>query len=237
MQSTNGQHVELMVVDEVDVIPKANLRAYDQAKNGVPTDRGDIEAMTLFTSTRKSRIGKVQQEIDEKDKTGLIVKHLNIIDITEPCPSFRHKPNEPTVTLWINDEKVSHIEEREYDALPDSEKFKYYAKTGYAGCRTCPLFAACKGNLATKQKGKVGLFEDGGTALLLKISTVIDKFRGATPKFITTEFLCRKPDTSGLVYPRFSESVHMRTASQIAAEIEGDFVPGIENKTDLMSLS
>ena len=235
MQSTNGQHVELMVVDEVDVIPKANLRAYDQAKNGVPTDRGDLEAMTLFTSTRKSRIGKVQQEIDEADKSGLVVKHWNIIDITEPCPSFRHRPAEPKVQLWINDEQVSHLDERHYSALAPSEQHKYYSRMGYAGCASCPLFAACKGDLATKQKGKVGNFEDGGTALLLKISTVIDKFRAATPEFITTEFLCRRPDTSGLIYPRFNPSIHMKSPATIAEEVEGEPVPGIETKEDLIA--
>lgn len=233
MQSTNGQHVEFMVVDELDVIPKGNLRAYDQAKNGVPTDRGNLEAMTLFTSTRKSRIGKVQSEIDEAPQTGLIIQHWNIIDITEPCGSHRHRPNEPKVELWINDDLVSHVDARHYAALAPSEQAKYYPREGYAGCATCPLFAACKGNLATKQSGKVGPYEEGGTALLLKIATVIDKFRGAKPDFITTEFMCRKPDSSGLVYPRLS-GVHLKSASQIAADIEGEFVPDIVTKDDLI---
>lgn len=234
MQSTNGQHTELLVVDEVDVIPSGNLRAYDQAKNGVPTDRGDLEAMTLFTSTRKSRIGKVQAEIDEAPTTGLVIKHWNIIDITEPCPTSRHKPELPTETLWINDVDVDHISDEKYQELSDSEKTKFYDRTGYAGCRSCRLFAACKGALATKQVGKVGEFEAGGTALLLKIPTVIDKFRGATPEFITTEFLCRKPDTSGLVYPRFNEAVHLKTAAQIAEEIEGGPVADVQTKEDLI---
>jgi hypothetical protein len=237
MQSTNGQHVELMVVDEVDVIPKGNLRAYDQAKNGVPTDRGDLEAMTLFTSTRKSRIGKVQEEIDNAAASGLVVSHWNIIDITEPCPTFRHRPAEPKVTLWINDGLVKHITEKEYERLPDTDKEKanYYAREGYAGCATCPLFAACKGALATKQTGKVGEFADGGTALLLKIATVIDKFKAATPEFITTEFMCRKPDTSGLVYPRYNPAIHKKTAAQIAEEVEGGPVPDITDKDSLLA--
>lgn len=237
MQSTNGQHVEFMVVDEVDVIPKGNLKAYDQAKNGVPTDRGDLEAMTLFTSTRKSRIGKVQAEIDEAPRTGLLVNHWNIIDITEPCQPERHKPNEPKRTYWINDADVKHITDEQYDRLPENDKSAYYAREGYAGCAKCPLFAACKGRLATEQSGKTGEFADGGTALLIKIDTVISKFQQATPEFITTEFMCRKPDTSGLVYPRFNEGVHVKTANQIAEEVHGTPVPEdvVYDKNSLIS--
>jgi hypothetical protein len=234
MQSTNGQHVEFMCVDEVDVIPKQNLRAYDQAKGGVPTDRGNMEAMTLFTSTRKSRIGKVQAEIDEAPKTGLRLGHWNIIDITEPCQPERYRPDLPQAEYWINDAFVKHISDSEYQSLPDSEKGKYYSAMGYAGCAKCPLFAACKGRLATEQTGKVGMFEDGGTALLLKIPTVIDKFKSNTPEFITTEFLCRKPDTSGLVYPRYNDAIHRRSANQIAEEVAGKPVPEVTDKRSLI---
>lgn len=232
MQSANGQHVEFFVVDEVDVIEKKNLRAYDQAKGGVPTSRGGMEAMTLFTSTRKSRVGKVQEEIDRAPKTGLLLLHWNIIDITEPCPPSRHKPDEPKQTYFINDADVKHITEAEYDALPDSDKTKWYSAEGYAGCKKCPLFAACKGRLATEQHGKVGSFEDGGTALLMPISEVIDKFRDATPEFITTEYLCRKPDTSGLVYPRLNANIHKRTANQIARMVDPD--SKVETKAELI---
>jgi hypothetical protein len=232
MQSANGQHVEFFVVDEVDVIEKKNLRAYDQAKGGVPTSRAGMEAMTLFTSTRKSRIGKVQEEIDRAPKTGLRLLHWNIIDITEPCAPERHVPEGPKQTYWINDAEVRHIREVEYEGLPDSEKHKWYAREGYAGCAKCPIFAACKGRLATEQKGKVGSFEDGGTALLMPIDEVIDKFRDATPEFITTEFLCRKPDTSGLVYPRLAPEVHKKTANEIARFVDPEST--IDNKPDLI---
>lgn len=198
MQSTNGQHVEFMVVDEVDVIEKKNIRAYHQAKGGVPTARNGMEAMTLFTSTRKSRVGLVQQEIDNAETVDaegnkivkLKLNHWNIIDITEPCTPARHLPEEPKRTYWINDALVSHISDDKYQALPEAEKSKWYAREGFAGCATCPLFAACKSRLATHQEGKTGSFENGGTALLLPIREVISKFQGATPEFITTEYMC-----------------------------------------------
>lgn len=235
MQSTNGQHGELFIVDEVDVIEKKNLKAYAQAKGGIPTSKNGMTAMTLFTSTRKSRIGKVQEEIDNAKKTGLVLRHWNIIDITEPCKPSRHQPEKPKQTYWINDASVTHIDDAAYDRLPETERSKWYAKEGYAGCQSCPLFAACKGRLATEQSGTVGAYEDGGTALLLPITDVIDLFRAATPEFITTEYLCRKPDTSGLVYPRLSEDIHLKTPAQIAEMVLGE-PSTIETKEELISL-
>jgi len=233
MQSANGQHVEFFVVDEVDVIEKKNLRAYDQAKGGVPTSRGNMEAMTLFTSTRKSRVGKVQEEIDRAPKSGLRLIHWNIIDITEPCKPSRHLPEQPKQTYWISDADVKHITDDEYNSLPDSEKSRFYSREGYAGCKRCPLFAACKGRLATEQVGAVGDFKDGGTALLIGIDDVIDKFKDATPEFITTEYLCRKPDTSGLVYPRLSPEIHKKSANEIAKMVNPD-APPIDEKHKLI---
>lgn len=234
MQASNGQHGELFIVDEVDVIQKQNLRAYDQAKGGIPTSRNGMIAMTLFTSTRKSRIGKVQAEIDEAPKTGLRLNHWNIIDITEPCSTDRHKPEEPKQTYWINDADLKHITDGEYEAVTETEKHKWYSREGYAGCAKCPLFAACKGRLATEQEGYSGKYEEGGTALLLPIPDVIDLFKSATSEFITTEYLCRKPDTSGLVYPRFNEEIHRKTASQIAEMVHGAPVPDVNTKHELI---
>lgn len=234
MQAANGQHGEFFIVDEVDVIQKQNLAAYDQAKGGIPTSKNGMIAMTLFTSTRKSRIGKVQEEITNAEKTGLRLNHWNIIDITEPCEPKRHEPQKPKQLYWINDAEVRHITDEQYNLLPDSEKSKWYPKEGYAGCQKCPLFAACKSNLATNQVGKSGKFDEGGTALLIPVTDVIDLFRSATPEFITTEYMCRKPDTSGLVYPRYNEAVHRKSPAEIAEMVAGMPVPGVDDKSSLI---
>lgn len=234
MQAANGQHGEFFIVDEVDVIQKQNLAAYDQAKGGIPTSKNGMIAMTLFTSTRKSRIGKVQEEITNAEKTGLRLNHWNIIDITEPCEPKRHEPQKPKQTYWINDASVSHITDEQYNDLAESEKSKWYARDGYAGCKKCPLFAACKGALATEQSGHSGRFDEGGTALLLPVSDVIDLFKSATPEFITTEYMCRKPDTSGLVYPRYNEVTHRKEAAEIAEMVAGVPVPLVVDKPTLI---
>jgi hypothetical protein len=209
-------------VDELDVIPKQNIKAYDQAKGGIPVGRDGVTAFTLFTSTRKSRVGLVQKEIDNASSTGLVLRHWNTIDVTEPCPPSRHLPNGKPAVYYINDGLVKHIDQAAFDILPDPEKPKWYAEPGYEGCAKCRLFPACKGKLATRQKGVVKSFADGGTALLVSITEIASKFRANTPEFVTTEFLCRKPDTSGLVLPRLAEATHFKSAQQIAALVVGE---------------
>lgn len=213
MSGANSEHVEFFIVDEVDVVPKQNVAAYYQAQN-IPDPRDGLLPLTLLTSTRKSRIGLVQREIDDGERTGLKVKHWNLIDITQACPPSRHKPELPRVTYWVDDDRIAHIGEEEYQSLNPGQKKGWYQVEGFAGCRSCKLFAACKGRLATNQKSQ--------SKMLKPIEFAIAKFQQApTPEFIQTEYLCRKPDTSGLVYPRLNEELHRLTAGQMASLVEG----------------
>lgn len=228
MAGANSDHVEFFVVDEVDVVPKQNVAAYHQAQN-IPDPRAGMLPLTLLTSTRKSSIGLVQREIDESERTKLKVKHWNLIDLTQACEPERHKPELPKATYYINDDQVRHITKEVFEGFSPGDHKGWYAQEGYAGCKDCRIFSACKGRLATKQTSK--------SDMLKPISFAIAKFQQApNPDFITTEYLCRKPDASGLVYPRLSEDLHKRTANQMAAMVLGeDEVTGYV-KTSLIQL-
>jgi hypothetical protein len=208
-------------VDECDVIPRQNIPAYYQAKGGIPVGARGQTAFTLLTSTRKSRVGLVQKEIDKADKSGLQLRHWNIIDVTAPCPTTRHKPELPKQVFYINDENVAHLDEKAFEEIPATERNKWYPVEGYNGCAKCKLFPGCKGALATRQEGKVSDFKSGGTALLVDVSEVASKFKSNTPEFITTEFMVRKPDASGLVYPRLKKEIHFKTSQQLAELVLG----------------
>lgn len=231
-ESTNGQHFDgLMVLDEVDVITGDRVRAYDQAKS-IPSTKKGLQPITLLTSTRKSRVGLVQKELDKAEESGLQVRHWNLIDVTEPCPTTRHKPELPKQTYYVNDDDVLHWTEDEFKTKSEIEKRKCYPVEGYAGCGKCRLFAACKGNLATKQAGSAKT-----TWAMSTIQDVANKFKGApSPEYITTEYLCRKPDTSGMVFPRFDKNTHLKTAKEIAEMITGEPQPLIQSKLDLLNL-
>lgn len=81
-QVHNSEHVPFFVVDEVDVVPKQNQAAYQEAKS-IPAMHKGKEPITLLTSTRKFAFGNVQRELDTADRTHLVVRHWNIIDVTE----------------------------------------------------------------------------------------------------------------------------------------------------------
>lgn len=219
LAGSQSEHVEFFVVDEIDVVPPQNVRAYHLAQN-IPDPRDGMLPLTLLTSTRKSQIGLVQQEIETADDTGLVVHHWNLIDVTQKCEPERHKPFEPKQTYYVNDDLVKHITVSEFETIPDVKKSKWYAIEGYAGCRKCRLFPGCKGRLATEQKST--------SPMLKPISFGIGKFTqfGKTPDFITTEYLCRKPDTSGLMYPRLDKDRQM-----VSARVMADLINGEENST------
>lgn len=221
----NSAHVELFCMDELDVVPKQNVVAYKQA-SAIPDSREGLLPITLLTSTRKSRVGLVQKEIDMAAETGLQIFHWNIIDTTEACPPSRHQPTLPKVKLYVNDELVRHISEDDYKLLNSTEAAKYYALEGFGGCVKCPIFAACKGRLATHQKS--------ASPMLKPIADIAARFKASSPEFLTTEYLCRKPDSTGLIFPRFNRELHMKTPEQIAEMVAGEPQPHVKDKASLI---
>lgn len=214
MQGANSAHTEFMTIDELDVIPKQHKPAYEEAKH-IPMPRDGMLPITLLTSTRKFSYGLVQREIDETQKTGLQTRHWNVIDNTERCKPERHRPDLPRVDLWVDDADLRHVGDDDY-ALLDEQTKKRFVKhaAAFAGCKTCPLFSSCKTRLATHQKSN--------SPMLKPIPAVIMAFRQASTEHAQTQLLCRKPDTSGLIYARLNPMVHLKTARQIAEMVTGD---------------
>lgn len=223
LQSTNSAHVPFLCVDEIDVI--ANPKAYEEAKF-IPAPWGNKLPVTFLTSTRKFSYGLVQKELDEADETHLAVRHWNIIDVTQPCLPERHQPEKPKEKLWVYDEEIRHVTDAEYQNLDPEIQKDFVQHEGYAGCAKCPLLAACKGQLATKQFCK--------SKLLKPIEHTINLFRSASIGSANAQLLCRKPDTSGLIYPYLDKIGHMKTAAEIMALVSTD-ATNIKTKAELIS--
>lgn len=227
MTGANSAHTEFFCVDEVDVVPKQHRPAYEEAKH-IPDARGGMKPITLLTSTRKFSYGLVQHEITNSIDTGLHVRHWNIVDITQPCAPERHEPEKPKQTYYINDSTLKHITEDDYKLLDETAKSKWYPREGFAGCRKCPLFAACKGRLATHQKSK--------STMLKPITTMINQFKQSSVSGVQTQLLCRKPDESGLIYPKFSRETHIKSPKQIAEMLTGEPQEKEISKSQLLQL-
>lgn len=213
----NSEHVPFFVVDEVDL---ANAVAYEEAKM-IPAPMGDLMPITLLTSTRKYSFGLVQSEIDKANETGLHIRHWNIIDVTRRCDKKRHRPDLPIVDAFYSDNTLKTLSKEEYDNLTPDEKDKYTADKAYSGCLTnCKMFAMCRGRLATKQKesdpkAKV-------KSLLKPVEHTQNQFKAVDVEVAKAQLLCRKPSTTGLVYPNFDRETHMLSAAQIAKLLTGE---------------
>lgn len=228
MAGANSTHVEAFFIDEVDVVPSQHVPAYHQAQN-IPDPRDGLLPVTVLTSTRKYRTGLVQKELDDADRTGLQINHWNIIDVTKACDAKRHKPELPKQMYYVNDDLLKHITQEEYDILHPGIQKKWIPAEGFSGCRKCVLFPACKSRLATHQTCT--------SPLLKPIDWVISKFKASpTPDFFSTEYLCRKVDSTGLVYPRLSSILHKKTAAEMAKLIDGEDHPETFTKADLIEL-
>lgn len=229
MAGSNSEHVPFFVVDEVDVIPKQNQAAYEEAKS-IPAVYQGKEPITLLTSTRKFAFGNVQRELDSADRTGLIVRHWNIIDVTERCPPSRHLPEKPRIPIWYSREDFSSITQEAYDKLGAEKQNEYALDEGYAGCLSkCKLFAMCRGNLATKQKDypkdKKGKYVDRPEPLVKTLNFTTNKFRELNIDMAQAQLMCWKASQEGLIFPTLDKQKHLITPARVAELITGEAHP------------
>lgn len=232
MASVNGQHAPFVCCDELDVM--SNPRVYEESKLIASPYKGKTP-ITFLTSTRKFSFGIVQKEIDEADKSGLHVRHWNIIDVTEKCPASRHLPEQPMVDAYYNDATLVTIGKKSHDALSSEEQAKYKHDMAFAGCLTrCKMFAMCRGRLATKQKATDP--KSRVTSMLKPVTHVQAQFAKTSLDLALAQLLCRKPSTTGLVYPGFDRSIHMLTPAQILEMVTGDEQPSDLTKAQLVEV-
>lgn len=215
LSGSNSDHVPLFVVDEIDVI--SNTSAFEEAKS-IPSGRDGMIPVSLMGSTRKSSVGLVQKEIDNAQKSGLKIRHWNIIDVTAACQPKRHLPDLPRLTLYRSDEYLHHIGETAYAGMTDKER-EMYARddAAYAGCATCRLYPMCRGLLASKQTST--------SNLLIPIAVTIDTFSDKDLDYAKAQLLCRRPSQKGKIYPRFDKSRHVLTPAQAYERVFGEAAP------------
>src|SRR6185312_11278551 len=232
MRGANSLHVPFLVVDEVDVVQ--DPKAYKQSRF-IPSNRDGKEPITLLTSTRKTGTGLVQAEIDDAEKTGLTVWHWNILDVTETCPTTRHRPDLPKLPIYRSDDTLLSLSEEKWKNLPDDEQKKYTRDENcFNGClNNCKLYSVCRGKLATKQKRSA---EE--TKTLRTITNTQNRFvENATDEnLLKAEMLCWRPSTENLIYSRLNAEIHKLTPGQIATKILGEDVGPNYTKQQLYAL-
>lgn len=232
LASTNGKHAGILCLDEVDLVRQPQV--INEAKN-IPTnikrpDGTEVDPLTIYTSTRKSAFGPVQDAINEAPKTGLVVKHWNILDITKACPPERHLPDAPRIPIYYSNEDLSAIDEPTYQALDAKTQERYVKREGYQGCLSnCKIFAACRGHLVRQVND---------SEFLKPLSTTLKKLRTNSVPTARAQLLCLEPSSTGLIYPGITDK-HILTPAQVYQMIDGGPPPDGDRltKAELMRLA
>lgn len=231
MQSMNSQHAPFVVLDELDVL--ANPRVYKEAKM-IPSPFEGKLPKTFLTSSRKFRFGLVQEEVDNAARTGMQVRHWNIIDVTERCPDKRHRPDLPRQDIYVNAESLEAVDADAYKGFSAERKEKFVLDAAdpqtpagaapptvhpHAGClKNCRMYAMCRGRLAFQKKSDP---EAKVKSMLKPISHVQEQFNHVDVETAKAQLLSWKPGTTGIIYPYFESEVHYITATQIANMVTG----------------
>ena len=194
----NSLHANFLFLDELDL---ADAGAIKQAVNITGFSRG-FHGIKVYLSTRKYSFGNMQDALDKAPETNYRVLNWNILDVTESCPTSRHKPELPKQDMFVGKNlPMKKLTGDEFNALPDIEKPKYdMVPNSHGGCVDCKLLPVCKTRLSQKPKTATGGFYK-------PISSVIQKFAENDPDVAEAELMCWKPGSEGLVYPRYSDKV------------------------------
>lgn len=204
MAALNGPHEACIVMDELDTLSPEGRLAYKQI-NGIPVKHrlNGAPPVKIGISTRKSAYGLVQQQMDLAEDQGRKVKMWNQIDLMEKCEPSRHgtKP----VKIYVNQERMHHIPQEEFDKLADNKKADYTAYDGTDGCLKCPLFSVCLGD-AKKQDPKMTA---ASSTMIATIDDVIKKVKSADVDWVMAELMCMKPSVEGIVFKEFDKARHV----------------------------
>lgn len=231
VRATNGKHVGITVLDEVDIIQ--DKRIIGEARN-IPSpirheDGTFTDPLTVYISTRKTAFGPVQRAIDEAPETGLVVHHFNILDVTERCPTTRHRPDLPRLQVYRSEETLRTVDPSTWESFDPKTKSRYVQDEAYTGCMTnCKIFAACKGQLSTRPE--VGL----DSYLVKPLSHVVKKLVGQGIDYVKSQLLCYNPSSTGLIYGHLFLPEHFLTPAQVYAKITGRAPDGPMNKVQLI---
>jgi len=225
MKSVNGKHAEVVVADEIDLTPRKILNE----AAGI-TDKGqDGELpLTFYTSTRKFATGNVQDLIDNSATNGINIRFWSILDVTEKCPTTRHLPDLPKIPIYFNEKNLIAMSEEDYLQLSPDKQVEFSVKEGYQGCLSkCKMFSFCRGRLIDQQS----------TSKMLKSVDFLQmKAQTTEADIFKSQYLCLKPSSEGLVYPRLDRDLHCLAPNEIAEKLTGEEHPKSMNKQQLIAL-
>lgn len=208
----NSEHVPMLFIDEVDVVQ--DPRALNEAKM-IPSVFKNYFPLTVYLSTRKFAGGLMEKTLKQTKKANGEILRWNIIDIAERIPHEVARTNEPKVTRYISRNlPMVNLKTEDWEVLPDEEKVKYERFEAYAGIADHKMLPVMRNYLVDRPQ------EDFGN-LYKPLVAVHNNFRQLDADMAEAQLLCNKPSTSGLVYPRFSNTENVLSVRAAIEKVMG----------------
>jgi hypothetical protein len=210
----NGPHVPLVVVDEIDTVSGEGVKAFKEI-SGMLDSKGNKKALRVGISTRKSRYGLMNRQIENAEAEGRTVRRWTALEFSERCPDSRSGTQE--VDLYVNQEKMEVLTKTEFDKKDRNKQKEYTQHKGLEGCVTCPIFSICLTD-AKKQTST--------SPMLKPLDEMIQKVRAEGPDWALAQLMNLKPSVEGIIFREFEEKIHCRTWNQMWLTLTGKEYPG-----------
>jgi hypothetical protein len=215
LKATNGVHCPLVVVDEIDTVSGEGVRAFKEI-TGMLDSRGDQVGLRVGISTRKSRYGLMNKQIENADKEGRSVHKWTAFEFCHRC-SDENSGTTPTIGYVVQD-TMEVVDEVAFKAK-DRRKQIEYTQHIFPGekCLKCPAAAICYGD-AKNQTCK--------SKMLKPINELIQKVRSEGVDWALSQLVNLKPSLEGVVFKEFEEKLHVKSWNAMWLTLTGAEFPG-----------
>lgn len=210
----NGPHVPLVVVDEIDTVSGEGVKAFKEIA-GMLDSKGGRPALRVGISTRKSRYGLMNRQIENADAEGRTVRRWTAFEFTERCPDSRSGTKK--VNYWVNQEKMEVLSAEEYQKKDKNKQKDFIEYPAFEGCFKCPLFSIC----LTDAKKQVST-----SPMLKSLDELAQKVRGEGADWALAQLMNLKPSVEGIVFKEFEEKLHVRQWNEMWYTLTGKEFPG-----------
>lgn len=214
LKAVNGPHVPMAVVDEIDTVSGEQARAYKEI-SGILDSRSGKKPIRIAISTRKSRYGLMNRQIEEAENTGKKVEYWTALEFTEQCPDSRSGTKD--VDAYVVQDRLEVIPQEEYDKKEKGKQKEYIHYKLKEGCMKCPLASLCLGDLK-KQNSK--------STMLKTIDELAQKVRSEGADWALSQLMNLKPSIEGIVFREFEEKIHVKEWNEMWYILTGKEFPG-----------
>lgn len=216
LKACNGPHVPLVVVDEIDTVSGEGLKAFKEI-SGMLDSRDGKKALRVGISTRKTRYGLMNRQIENAENEGRTVRRWTAFEFMEKCDDQRSGTKK--IPLYVNQDKMEVLTESEFNKRDKNKQKEFAMHEGFEGCAKCPIFSICLTD-AKKQTSKSPMLKNLDTDLIQKV-----KAEGAD--WALAQLMNLKPSVEGIIYREFEEKIHVKDWNQMWEILTGKEFPGV----------